>query len=438
MTSIPTVVVVDDAAEIRALVRTRLRLSGRLDVVGEGASGHDAIALVEQHRPALLLLDVSMPGMDGLEALPRVREGSPETRVVMYSGFSEVGLAERTIELGAAAFFEKSTSLDTLVDDLLAVLGEPARAPADPGESEPVLEEHLERFRELFEDAAIGMATLTLSGRIVRVNQSLATAVRPPGQGAGVGGVRRLRGGPRRADGPRARQGGPEVAGRLPDRARRRRARRTPGAGHPLARAGQRGPPALPLPPGAGHQRPAHRRGGAAAVGGAAAAARRRRPGLRDLHAGPGRPRSRAGTPARSDSRAGPPTRSSASTSARSTRPSSRQRRHPEHELEVALADGPLRGGRAPDPQGRLDVLGARDHHRRLRPRAAGTSGSPRSPATSPSGCCWSRSRPAPRRPWPRPTRASRRPTPSCSRSPRTSPTSSPWRRTSCARPSGC
>ncbi len=156
-------------------MRTCLRLSGRLDVVAEGASGHDAIGLAKRYRPELLLLDVSMPGMDGLEALPQVREGSPETQVVMYSGFSEVGLAERTIELGAAAFLEKSTSLDGLVDELLEVLGAPSREAADPGESEPVLEEHLERFRELFEDAAIGMGTLTLSGRIVRVNQSLAT-----------------------------------------------------------------------------------------------------------------------------------------------------------------------------------------------------------------------------------------------------------------------
>ncbi len=174
-TPIPTIVVVDDSAEIRTLVRTRLRLSDRLDVVGEGSSGHDAIALVEQHRPSLLLLDVSMPGMGGLEALPRVREAAPETQVVMYSGFSELGLAERTIELGAAAYFEKSTSLDTLVDDLLAVLGDHAQGAVEAGEAEPLLEEHLERFRELFEDAAIGMATLTLTGRIVRANQSLAT-----------------------------------------------------------------------------------------------------------------------------------------------------------------------------------------------------------------------------------------------------------------------
>ena len=78
------------------LVRTRLRLSGLFDVVGEGADGAEAVALAEEHRPTLMLLDVSMPGMDGLEALPRVREASPDTRVVMFSGFEEQGLVETT------------------------------------------------------------------------------------------------------------------------------------------------------------------------------------------------------------------------------------------------------------------------------------------------------------------------------------------------------
>ncbi|WP_240641413.1 PAS domain S-box protein [Nocardioides ferulae] len=197
MPGCPTIVVVDDAAEVRALVRARLRLSRRLDVVGEGADGAAAVELAREHQPALLLLDVSMPGTDGLEALPLVRRASPETRVVMYSGFSEDGLAARTRDLGAAAFLEKSTSLDTLADDLLQVLdgsvGAPIPVPrADPAETEraaveavdaaerAVLHEHLERFREVFEDAAIGMATMTLSGRVVRANRSLAQLlVRP-------------------------------------------------------------------------------------------------------------------------------------------------------------------------------------------------------------------------------------------------------------------
>src|SRR5690242_11852764 len=85
MSSRPTIVVVDDAPEVRTVLRTFFQVSGQLDVVGEGADGAAAVELAGRHRPALMLLDVSMPGMDGLEALPKVRRASPETRVVMYS-----------------------------------------------------------------------------------------------------------------------------------------------------------------------------------------------------------------------------------------------------------------------------------------------------------------------------------------------------------------
>src|SRR3954453_24037110 len=186
---VPTVVVVDDPAEVRMLVKTRWRLSGQALIVGEGANGRDAIALAAEHRPELMLLDVSMPVMDGLEALPRLREASPETRVVLYSGFDEEGLTHKAAELGAAAFIEKSTSVDSLVDELLlAVDRGPAldgpsereaqtAEPVDPPADQRVLDEHLERFREVFEEAAIGMATMTLSGQLVRANRALATLV---------------------------------------------------------------------------------------------------------------------------------------------------------------------------------------------------------------------------------------------------------------------
>ncbi|MET1133260.1 MAG: PAS domain S-box protein, partial [Aeromicrobium sp.] len=182
-TTRPTIVVVDDAADVRALVRTRLRLSGLLEVVGEAGNGAEALAVVQELRPALVLLDVSMPQMDGLEALPRILETSPETRVVMYSGFQEQGLAHQALELGASAFLEKSTALDTLASDLVAIL-DGTSTPRTYGaeqvstvedDERRVLREHLERFREVFEDAAIGMATVTLAGQVVRANRSLAT-----------------------------------------------------------------------------------------------------------------------------------------------------------------------------------------------------------------------------------------------------------------------
>ncbi len=196
-----TIVIVDDASEVRALVRTRLRLSDRLRVVGEGVDGAEAVALAEQHRPALMLLDVSMPDMDGLEALPQVLAASPTTRVVLYSGFEEQGLVEKARQLGAAAFLEKSTPVDSLVDRLLEVLGAGATPARTPGPrvagagagagagardtssaDQRVLDEHLERFREVFEEAAIGMATMTLTGHIVRANHALASVLQRPAE----------------------------------------------------------------------------------------------------------------------------------------------------------------------------------------------------------------------------------------------------------------
>lgn len=183
-TRVPTIVVVDDAPDVRSLVRTQIKLTGRLELVGEGVNGRDAAALASRLQPDLMLLDVSMPVVDGLAALPQVCESSPATRVVMYSGFDETALANRARELGASAFVEKSVPFDQLLDTMLALVA-PAGQDADrrvhAGESlDPVLTDHLERFREVFEDAAIGMATMTLSGRLVRANRSLAQLLEQP------------------------------------------------------------------------------------------------------------------------------------------------------------------------------------------------------------------------------------------------------------------
>ena len=184
---LPSIVIVDDAHDVRRLMRTRLRLSGLFEVVGEGADGREAVALADRHQPALMLLDVSMPGVDGLEALPGILGASPGTRVVLFSGFEEEGLAEQARALGAAAFLEKSVPFDALVDRLLAAVGaapaterHPAPAAEGPTPGSGVLEEHLERFREVFDEAAIGMATMTLTGRLVRVNRALAGLLRRP------------------------------------------------------------------------------------------------------------------------------------------------------------------------------------------------------------------------------------------------------------------
>jgi len=184
-----SVVIVDDAAEVRGLVRTRLHVDGRFTVVGEGRTGVDAVALCAEHQPDIVLLDISMPEMDGLEALSHIRGASPRTRAVMYTGFDETGLAERARELGAAALLEKSVSMATLADQLMAIHADQVPTPEPKPQlagttveqqESTVLKEHLERFREVFEEAAIGMATMTLTGRVVRANKALSAVVGQP------------------------------------------------------------------------------------------------------------------------------------------------------------------------------------------------------------------------------------------------------------------
>jgi PAS domain S-box-containing protein len=182
------VVLVDDAEDVRAVVGRYLRLSGRFQIVGEGRTGVDAVALAERHQPHMLVLDASMPDMDGLEALPHIRSVAPGTKVVMLSGFSGRSLEAAARELGAAAFVEKAAPIEELADCLLRIMAgkePPVRpgptangVPAVAASQDSVMAQHLERFRTVFEQAAIGMATMTLSGTVVRANAALLELTR--------------------------------------------------------------------------------------------------------------------------------------------------------------------------------------------------------------------------------------------------------------------
>jgi PAS domain S-box-containing protein len=179
-----SIVLIDDAPDFRELVRLRLERSDRFAVEAEGGTGREAVALAESHHPDLLLLDVSMPDMDGLEAIGEILRVSPSTRVVLFSGFDAAGLAPRALSLGAAGFIEKSLPMNELpsrLQDLLTgdrpLVSAAAEGPAAPVAATPgdaMLAEHMERFRTAFDGASIGMAALTLTGRVVRVNRALA------------------------------------------------------------------------------------------------------------------------------------------------------------------------------------------------------------------------------------------------------------------------
>jgi diguanylate cyclase (GGDEF)-like protein/PAS domain S-box-containing protein len=114
-----TVVIADDEVAHRTAVKRILQRSGRFTVVGEAGDGQQAVALAEREQPDLVVLDLSMPRMDGLEALPRILAGSPRTKVALLSGRM---LAAPLVE-GAALQLQKGMSPERLVEDLLLVMG---------------------------------------------------------------------------------------------------------------------------------------------------------------------------------------------------------------------------------------------------------------------------------------------------------------------------
>lgn len=119
--AIPTVVIVDDDADIRELNRHRLTRSGLFDVVGEAAHGREGIAVVAAERPAMVLLDVNMPVMDGIEALPRLRTISPGSVIVMHSSLPYDHLVHTIGTPGPDAFFPKEGRFSAIPARLQAI-----------------------------------------------------------------------------------------------------------------------------------------------------------------------------------------------------------------------------------------------------------------------------------------------------------------------------
>lgn len=116
-----TVVLIDDIADIRLLLREMLAREGTFKVVAEAANGRAGIEAVRKHQPDVVLLDVAMPLMDGMEALPEIRRCCPRACIVVLSGFTADRLREEALQNGATAYVEKGI-LPTQLMPLLAKL----------------------------------------------------------------------------------------------------------------------------------------------------------------------------------------------------------------------------------------------------------------------------------------------------------------------------
>ena len=121
------VLLCDDVAMLRELLRYELEQDDDLVVVGEADNGLDGVRLVEELKPDVVVLDLAMPGLDGLEALTRMLAVSPPPEILVHSGFDAAGMRDRVLALGAARYLKKGGKLGDVRVDVREIIEASAR-----------------------------------------------------------------------------------------------------------------------------------------------------------------------------------------------------------------------------------------------------------------------------------------------------------------------
>lgn len=116
------VAIAEDHTLVREALKTLLENSGRCEVVGEAATGDEAVQLVAQRQPDVLLLDSAVPGKDGLEAITDIAEMQVPTRVLVVSMHSDDSYAVRAVRAGAAGYVNKTARVNELMAAIDAIV----------------------------------------------------------------------------------------------------------------------------------------------------------------------------------------------------------------------------------------------------------------------------------------------------------------------------
>jgi DNA-binding NarL/FixJ family response regulator len=125
-----TVMIADDHEVVRAGLRQLLGTFADVELVAEAADGEEAVRRCEEHHPDVALLDLAMPGTDGIEATRRIRAVSPGTTVVVFTSFSDRERILRALDAGAIGYLLKDADPDELHRAILAAArGEAPLAP---------------------------------------------------------------------------------------------------------------------------------------------------------------------------------------------------------------------------------------------------------------------------------------------------------------------
>jgi DNA-binding NarL/FixJ family response regulator len=170
----PRLLLVDDHKLLRQGLRRAVEDAG-FDVVGEAGDGEEAVRLAIELRPELVLMDLTMPVMDGLEATRRLRQSVPEARVVILTMHDEEQTVERAIRAGAVAYLLKDCSIDQVALTLQAVAAGDTDLSADlartllaelPGPEPTVATSLSQREVEVLQLFADGCSTVEVGQRL--------------------------------------------------------------------------------------------------------------------------------------------------------------------------------------------------------------------------------------------------------------------------------
>ncbi|MEZ5311300.1 MAG: response regulator transcription factor [Microthrixaceae bacterium] len=158
------VLLADDHQILRDGIRRGLENAGET-VVGEASNGEEAVLLAKEHNPDIVLMDLSMPVMDGVQATQLIRETQPHVRVVVLSMHDDPARTRAALEAGAVGYLSKGTSFADVLDTLRRAF-----------EGEEVLSPHLAASMLAAADQADDSAEL-LSARQVEILQMIANGL---------------------------------------------------------------------------------------------------------------------------------------------------------------------------------------------------------------------------------------------------------------------